>query len=98
MPTTAFALSLLLILCSLVPCVGNALATDITIAGQFNFTDNRSVNPAGAVSGYLIAVGATGITPSGPGTTVQATQGTTTISPAFLPSTAFPNNYFGVTV
>ena len=96
-PTPALVLSLLLILCSFGTCVSTALATDIVVTGQFNFTDNRSVNPAGAFSGYLIAVGATGITPSGPGTTVRATQGATTINVPFLPSTAFPNNYFGVT-
>ena len=96
-PTTALVLSLLMTLCSLGSCVNNALATNIVITGQFNFTDNRSANPAGAIPGYLIAVGATGITPSGPGTTVQATQGATTINVPFLPSTAFPNNYFGVT-
>lgn len=89
-------LVLLATISSLGGYIGEALATDISITGQFNFRDNRSPNPAGAVAGDVIAFGATGITPSGSGTTVQAAQGATTIGLSFLPSTAFPNNYFAV--
>lgn len=90
--TVLLPLLLLTIVSGLGPCVSDALAA--TIAGQFSFRDNRSSNPAGAVAGDVIAVGATNITPSGAGTTVQAVQGTTTLNVLFLPSTVFPDNYF----
>ena len=91
-----FPLTLLLVglVCSAPGYVREVSATDITITGQFNFTDNRSANPAGAVPGYFIAVGATSIVPSGVGTTAQATQGATTVPVPFIPSTIFPDNYF----
>ena len=91
-----FILSFLATLSSLGP-LSDALASDITITGQFNFTDNRSPNPVGAVTGYVIAVGATNIIPSGSGTTVQAVQGATTLGVPFLPSTIFPHLYFAAT-
>jgi hypothetical protein len=73
--------------------LSDASASDITISGQFNFRDNRGPNPVGVVAGDRNLVGATNITPSGAGTTVEATQGAVTLVVPFLPFTALPNSH-----
>jgi hypothetical protein len=68
-------------------------ASDLTITGTFSFRDNRSANSFGGAAGDLNILGAVSITPSGAGTSANATQGATTINLTFLPFTFFPNNY-----
>jgi len=70
-----------------------AMAVDITFTDIFNFRAHRSPNVAGLLVGDVNVIGANSITPSGPGTTVQATQGGITYDLTLHPYTIFPDLY-----
>jgi len=93
--TLVLLLGLLVALAALGAWVGDALATP-SITGQFNFRDNLGPRPVDNIAGDFLFVGATGVTPAGSGTTVQAVQGGTTMSVPFRNSTIFPNNYAAI--
>jgi len=80
-------------------------SAEIVISDPENFSDNYGVNPLGVgtaigstgfyESGIYDSVGADSVTPSA-GTTVTATQGTTTYTLNFIggPGTALPNQFY----
>ena len=66
------------------------------ISGDFLFTENRGPNPV-LSSGHKLVLGATNITPSGAGTSAQATHVPAGSGPdfalPFVPTPVFPNQY-----
>lgn len=66
-----------------------------TITNPFNFRDHTGPNPLGLPEGDVQQVGAF-VSPSGPNTTVTATQGNTVLNLTFTPETIFPNLYENV--
>jgi hypothetical protein len=72
--------------------IGNNAAGAITITNPFNFRDNTGPNTIGLPTGDVQQVGAF-VSPSGPPTTVTATQGGTVLNLTFTPQTIFPDLY-----
>ena len=68
----------------------------LAIDDVFHFRINRGPNQVGQQAGDVVAVGAQQIVPSGPPTTVTATQGNTTRSLAFVPFSFLPDLYTSV--
>jgi len=93
--TQATLLVLLAAISTLGAWVNDARAIP-SITGQFNFRVDIGPRPDGGPVGDLLLVGATGVTPAGPGTTVQAVQGGTTISVPLRASTIQPNTYTAI--
>jgi K319-like protein len=65
----------------------------VTVSNPFATRDNVGPNNVGSTVGDRLLVGASNILPSGPATTVTATQGTTVLALPFLPLTLFPDQF-----
>lgn len=93
--TRATLLLLLAVMSTLGAWVNDALAIP-SITGPFNFRDNVGPRPDVGPVGDLLLVGATDVTPAGPGTTVQAVQGGEVINVPPRTSTIQPNVYTAI--
>jgi hypothetical protein len=90
--TLSCALVLFVQVVLFLPSPPSANANPITVTGTFQYRDNGGPNTVGNSVGESVKLGAVGVTPDGTqGTTVTATQGSTTLPPLhFSPSKFVP--------